>query len=259
MRKERMFGLQNYRGSCWVNACLQAIYRFPEIQKRYSSNTFEKSNIIDESLYKIYKSNGQEGLKDFFESVRTDAMPAGQNIGDSHELFNYLCDKLPFLDHLCRFKIADIIECTNCKEKQIKEDSVVEYSLSSTGKFIPLSECISNTVIPYNIADWKCDKCNHTGCIKQQLIGSFPKVMVFHMVTPDSSVNYSSILVLNNKKYALLSIVCYTGGHWLTHGRHMPPGSDWHTYDDLSVTSHGAKQFPVSNKMRLLIYYRLED
>ena len=254
-----MFGLRNFRGSCWVNACLQGFFRLPEVQTRYSNNTYEKSNVIDECLYKIYKSKGEEGLKDFFEAVRTETMPAGKDIGDSHELFAYLCDKLPFLDHLCRFKIADVIECCTCKNREIKEDSVVEYSISSNGKFIPLSECISESVIPHKIDDWVCDKCKSLGCTKQQLIGSFPKVMLFHMVTPEASVNYSTILILNNKKYALLSIICYTGGHWLTHGRFMPPGSPWYTFDDQSIIEHGSKQFPVSNKMRILIYYRLED
>lgn len=255
-----MFGLQNFRGSCWVNACLQAVYRFPEVQNRYASGTYDHSNKIDECLFRIFKSNGKEGLKEFFESVRTATMPAGQDIGDSHELFQYLCDKLSFLDNICRFKIAHIIQCSSCHEKNIKEDSVTEYSLSPIGRFEPLATCISKSVEPVVINDWKCDKCSKTGCTQQQLIGSFPKAIMFHMTSPnDTSINYSSVLVLNGKKYALLSIVCFTGGHWLTHGRSMPPGSPWYTFDDQLVVDHGAKQFPVSNKMRLLIYYRLED
>lgn len=255
-----MFGLQNFRGSCWVNACLQAFYRFPEVQNRYMNGTYDRSNKIDECLFRIFKSNGKDGLKDFFEEVRTETMPAGQGIGDSHELFNYLCDKLPFLDNLCRFKKAYVIQCSSCNNKSVNEDTVTEYDLTSIGKFEPLASCISNSVSPHTVSDWKCDKCNQRGCTKQQLIGSFPKAMVFHMTNPDdASVNYSSILVLNGKKYVLMSIVCFTGGHWLTHGRLMPPGSSWYTFDDQTITDHGPKQFPVSNKMRLLIYYRLED
>ncbi len=255
-----MFGLQNFRGSCWVNACLQAVYRFPEVQNRYNSGTYDHSNKIDEALFKIFKSNGKEGLKDFFDSVRTESMPAGQDIGDSHELFQYLCEKLSFLDNVCRFKIANVIQCSNCENKSITEDSVIEYDILSPGKFEPLANCIANTVQPVAIGDWKCEKCGNQGCTKQQLIGSFPKAIMFHMKSPtDSSVNYSSVLVLNKKKYVLMSIVCFTGGHWLTHGRSMPPGSSWCTFDDQTVIDHGPKQFPVSNKMRILIYYRLED
>ena len=260
MSKPRMFGLQNFRGSCWVNACLQAVYRFPEVQNRYANGTYEHSNKIDECLHRIFKSQGKDGLRDFFDNVRTETMPAGQGIGDSHELFQYLCDKLPFLDNLCRFKIAHVIECKTCKDRTVKEDSVIEYDLSSPGRFEPLANCISASVAPVVIPEWVCEKCKNTGCTKQQLIGTFPKAMMFHMTNPeDSSVNYSSVLVLNGKKYSLLSIVCFTGGHWLTHGRSMPPGSAWYTFDDQTLTGHGAKQFPVSNKMRLLIYYRLED
>ena len=259
MRQMAVFGLKNYKGSCWVNACLQGIFRIPELQKRYSSDNADKSNPIDVCLEGIWGSKGEEGLKDFFECVKTHTMPAGDGIGDSHELLQYLCDKLPYLDNLCRFKIANSIECITCKNKEIKEDTSIEYSLSSSGKHVPISDCIRESVVPNMIADWKCDKCHNKGCSKQQLIGSFPKVMIFHMVTPNASIDYSSILVLNNKKYALMSVLCYNGAHWWTRARNMPPGSPWYTFDDQMITEHSAKQFPVSNMMRILIYYRLED
>lgn len=254
-----MFGLRNHRGSCWINACLQAVYRIPDVQQRYSSGTFDKTNIIDSCLFNIYKTKGEDGLKDLFDSIRTVTMPAGNGIGDSHELLIHLCDKLPFLDQLCRFKVASVIECKTCKEKQVKEDSVVEFTIDSPGRFVPISTCISNSVAPQSIDDWVCEKCKNKGCTKQQLIGTFPKIMTFYMTNLEGSINYSSILVLNGKKYALNSIVCFTGGHWMTHGRDMPPGSSWYTFDDQMVADHGPKQFPVSNKMRFLIYYRLED
>ena len=254
-----MFGLNNHRGSCWINACLQAFFRIPEVQERYKQSSFEYLNPVDEYLHRIYKSKGQDGLKQFFESIKTSTMPAGEGIGDSNELFLHLCDKLKFLDDLCRFKIADTIECDNCKVKQVKEDTVTEFQLSSSGKFVEISQCISNTVQPQKVDKWKCDKCNQLGCTKQQLIGSFPKVMIFHMVTPQTSVNYSSLLVLNSKRYALSSVICYNGSHWWTRARDMPPGSPWHTLDDSHVTNHGAQKFPVSNMMRMLIYYRLEN
>ena len=109
-----MFGLQNFKGSCWVNSCIQGIFRIPEVQTRYDKEEHDSSNILDSSLYKVWSSKGQNGLKDFFESVKMDTLPAGRDIGDSHELLMYLCDKLPFLDTLCRFKIADSIVCKNC-------------------------------------------------------------------------------------------------------------------------------------------------
>lgn len=254
-----MFGLRNFRGSCWINACLQAFFRIPEIQLRYNEKDVDYVNEIDKCLHTIYKTNGEDGLKDFFEAVRTETMPAGQGIGDSNELFVYLCDKLKFLDDLCRFKIANTIECSSCKDKQVKEDSVIEFTLSSTGKFVPISECISSVVQPQTIDSWKCEKCSKLGCTTQQLIGTFPKAMVFHMVTPETSVNYSSVLVLNSKKFALSSVICYSGSHWWTRARDMPPGSPWYTLDDTNTINHGPDKFPVSNMMRILIYYRLEN
>ena len=254
-----MFGLQNFRGSCWVNTCIQAVIRIPEVQARYSKSEYDGQNVLDEALYKIWSSKGEFGLKDFFDAVKMDTLPAGRDIGDSHELLMYLCDKLPFLDELCRFKIADSITCKHCGKKELKEDSVTEYSLTSGGERVPISACIMKSVTPYDIDDWKCESCGNKGCTKQQLIGTFPKVMVFHNVSEEASIHYSSILSLNKKQYALLSVSCYNGSHWWSYGRNMPPGSSWYTLDDQNVTEHGHKQFPVSGNMRLLIYYRLEN
>ena len=66
-----MFGLQNFKGSCWVNACIQGIFRIPEVQTRYSEGIFEQGNVLDECLCKIWKTQGQEGIKEFFQSVKT--------------------------------------------------------------------------------------------------------------------------------------------------------------------------------------------
>jgi len=252
-----MFGFHNFAGSCWVNACLQSVLRIPEVQKRYTDGSHDVQNPVDMALYKIWSTKG-DGLRDFFDAVRTEMMPAGQGIGDSHELFVYLCDKLPFLDKLCRFKIADSIQCKSCNKKELKEDMVTEFSLSSDGNRVPISQCIMNTVTPYDIPDWTCEACKEKGCTKQQLIGSFPDVMVFHMVSTQASVDYSSILMLNKHKYALLAVCCYNGSHWWTYGRDAV-GSSWFTLDDARIVEHGPKEFPLSGKMRLLIYYRLNN
>ena len=254
-----MFGLKNFSGSCWVNACLQSVFRIPEVQARYSASDFVPENTIDASLAKIWKSNGDDGLLEFFESVRNERMPAGHNIGDTHELMQHLCDKLVFLDKLCRFRIADAVICQHCKTKQLVEDSVTEYSITSDTTRRPISQCILASVQPNTIEDWTCEKCKQKGCTKQQLIGTFPKVMIFHMVSLHTPIDYSSILVLNGKKYALLSVSCHNGGHWWAYGRNMPPGSSWFTLDDTRVEDHGPKQFPLSSNMRVLIYYRLEE
>lgn len=255
-----MFGLRNFRGSCWVNSALQAIFRIPEVQKRYDSEEFDKDNPIDKCLCRIWNSKGEDGLREFFQAVKTTVMPAGEDIGDAHELMMYLCDKLPYLDNICRFKIADSITCKNCKKKEIKEDSVCEFTLASDGTHTPIAECISKMVKEYSIDDWVCDDCKKTGCEKQTLIGSFPKAMIFHMVSGnDSSIDYSSILVLNKQQYAMLSVTCFDGSHWWGYGRDMPPGTSWYSLNDTHVRDHGPRQFPMSPKMRLLIYYRLDE
>ena len=255
-----MFGLRNFRGSCWVNTALQAIFRIPEVQQRYNDKLFDPENLIDKSLCDIWNSRGEVGLRELFEAVKSKNLPAGRDVGDANELIVYLCDKLPFLDKLCRFKIAESIECIHCNKKQIKEDSVIEFTISSDGTHIPIANCIGKTVEPIEIPDWICDYCKKSGCKKQTLIGTFPRAMLFNMVSGnDSSIDYSSILVLNKQPYALLSVSCYDGSHWWGYGRDMPPGTAWFTLNDTHIKDHGPRQFPMSPKMRLLIYYRLEN
>lgn len=255
-----MFPLQNNGGSCWVNACLQCVFRIPEVQERYSNQRQDPENATDQALSLIWTSKGVSGLEELYKSIYTNLTPAGRGIGDSHELLVKLCDKLPFLEEMCRFKIADCIQCKTCNQKELKEDSVTEYSLATDSRKMPIAKCIMNSVTPHVIDDWKCEKCSNKGCVKQQLIGTFPKIMVFHMVNPGfTSVDYSSILSLNKNQYALLGVCCFNGGHWWSYGRDMPPGSDWYTLNDRQVTKHGHKEFPLSEKMRILIYYRLDN
>ena len=254
-----MFGLRNNGGSCWVNACLQCVFRIPEVQDRYSNQKQDKENPVDSALSLIWTSKGASGLDELYKGIFTSLTPAGRGIGDSHELLVKLCDKLPFLEELCRFKIADSIQCKTCNNKELKEDSVTEYSLATNTRQTPIASCIMKSVTPHVIEDWKCEKCEGKGCLKQQLIGTFPKVMVFHMVTTGfSSVEYSSILSLNKNQYALIGVCCFNGGHWWSYGRDMPPGSNWYTLNDGHVQQHSPKEFPLSEKMRLLIYYRLD-
>jgi len=92
-----MFGLQNFRGSCWVNTCIQAVLRIPEVQEQ----VFQEMNTTLPIFWtKLFTRFGLQKenmvLEDFFEYVRLDTLPAGRDIGDSHELLMYLCDKLPF-------------------------------------------------------------------------------------------------------------------------------------------------------------------
>ena len=254
-----MFGLHNFRGSCWVNACLQSIFRIPEVQQRYSTGTFDSNNVIDNALHTIWKSSGKAGLRDFFETVKTEAMPAGNGIGDTHELLNHLCDKLPFLDKLCRFKNAQVTKCKSCGKSETREDTTIEFTLASNEANKPITQCIQEVVTPINVDDWKCEKCKNMGCTRQYLIGSFPRVMAFNVTSNVGTIGYSPILVLNSKKYALVSIACYNGSHWWTFGRNIPPGSSWYKFDDEHIQDFGPKQFPLSSSMRVLIYYRLEE
>jgi ubiquitin C-terminal hydrolase len=254
-----MFGLHNFRGSCWVNACLQSIFRLPEVQDRYTKSEFDETNIIDSALNDIWKTKGKSGLRDFFDTVKTETMPAGHGIGDTHELLVHLCDKLPFLDKLCRFKNAQVTKCNTCGKTETREDTTIEFPLASNEPNKPLTQCIQDVVTPIQVDDWKCETCNNKGCTRQYLIGSFPRVMMFNMTSNSGTIGYSPILVLNSKQYALVSVACYNGFHWWSFGRNPPPGNSWYKFDDQHIQDFGPKQFPLSASMRVLIYYRLEE
>jgi ubiquitin C-terminal hydrolase len=253
------FGLRNQRGSCWVNATLQALFRLPEVQDRYENDNADENNPVDLSLQEIWCSRGDEGLKALYECVKTALMPAGEGIGDSHELLEFLCDKLPFLDKLCRFKMSHQVKCSNCDYSDLRTDSLIEFSVTPTAKKQGLISCIGQSVQPVSIPDWTCEKCKGKGCTKQLLMATFPDVFVFHCTTLNTSVSYSPLLNINANRYALSSVVCFNGGHWWAYGRPQPPGSSWVEFDDQRVQDHGPNNFPLSDTMRLLFYYRLKE
>jgi ubiquitin C-terminal hydrolase len=254
-----MFGLRNKNGSCWINAALQAVFRIPELQKRFTDGEEDTRNPVEVCLSEIWGSRGDEGLRDFYECVRTTHMPAGEGIGDSHELIEFLSDKVPFLDKLMRFKVANKIQCNNCDYSDVRPDSLTEFSIAPSTKKMTASDAIGESVRPSTIADWTCEKCSKKGCTKQLLLAEFPQVMVFHQTSVNTSVSYTPVLVVNKIRYALLSVVCFTGGHWFTWGRNMPPGQPWYRFDDAHIQSFAGNHFPLADNMRLLVYYRLNE
>jgi len=253
----KSFGLRNQRGSCWVNAALQAIFRIPDVQKRLSEGKHDTTNPVEVCLHSIWESDGQRGLKDFYSVVNTTLMPAGEGIGDSHELLEFLCDKITFLDKMFRFKVENRLKCNNCEYTDGKRESMIEFPIVPSRPKQSVSEAIVEAAQPYEIPDWGCEKCKNKGCKKQFLLAGFPQILTFHVTSLRSTVTYSSILTLNKIEYALFAVVCFDGGHWWTYGRDMPPGKTWVCYNDMNVTSHGPHQFPMADTMRLLMYYRL--
>jgi ubiquitin C-terminal hydrolase len=255
-----MFGLRNQRGSCWINATLQGLFRIPDVQARYDKEEADEENPIDMAIQEIWKTRGEDGLTDLYDCIKTVTMPAGEGIGDSHELLEYLCDKLPFLDKLVRFKVANVVKCKHCTYTQTKHDSLIEFSISPSKPEQTVSHAIVDAVQPFVIDDWKCEDCKQLGCTKQFLLSTFPQIMVFHHTSIDTSVSYSAVLVVNQIKYALFAVVCFNGSHWWTFGRDLPPGKPWHELNDKHVRSFDPTHFPlVDRTMRLLMYYRLNE
>jgi ubiquitin C-terminal hydrolase len=255
-----MFGLRNQKGSCWVNATIQSIFRIPEFQEKYHGNEHEPSlNPVERALEEIWVTKGEEGLRDLYATVKSKNLPAGENIGDSHELLDCFCDKIPFLDKLFRFKVANTIKCKSCGVSETRTDTLTEFSIAPSKPKMTLSEAIVESVQPTTIDDWACEKCKQKGCSKQLLLSTFPQVLTFHMTSVDTSVSYPPMLSLNKMKYALMSVVCFNGGHWWAYGRDMPPGKSWYEFDDMRVHEKDPSHFPLSDNARLLMYYRLKE
>ena len=220
----------------------------------------DSKNPIEMCLAEIWGSRGDEGLKPLYECVKVSPhMPAGESIGDSHELIQFLCDKVPFLDKLTRFRIATSIQCDHCEYKDLRPDTINEFSFTPTKKKQTVSEAIGEAVKLHAIPDWTCEKCKGKGCHTQMLLSEFPQVMVFHQTSIGTSATYTPILVLNKIKYALFAIVCFTGGHWFTWGRNLPPGQPWVRFDDDHVQTHDPRFMPHDDRMRLLMYYRINE
>ena len=249
--------LNNINGSCWINAALHALFRCPVVQRRYSQGGVDATNPIDVCLKTLWDTRGREGLHQLFECIRTTHMPAGQGIGDSHELIQFLCDKLPWLDAEARFKVGDLLTCDHCNDKTIRYDSINELNITPS-RDMSILDAIQETCTPIVIEDRLCEKCSARGCKKQFLFSTFPHMLMFHRSTLDTSMDYSSILVLNGKKYALFAVVCYNGAHWWTYGRDLPIGNPWFRLDDSDVQEITNKQFPVASAMRMLLYFLTE-
>jgi ubiquitin C-terminal hydrolase len=256
-----MFGLRNRNGSCWINAALQGIFRIPDLQKRFGDGEEDTTNPVEVCIAELWGSHGEEGLKDFYECVKVSPhMPAGEDIGDAHELLKFLWDKVPFLDKLVRFKMANTTRCTSCGYTVTNHETAAEFTIAPTKPKQSLSECIAETVSPHTVSDWTCDSCKKKGCVRQLLLGTvFPDIFVFHVTSPRTTASYSAQLVLNNHTYALFAVVCFNGGHWYTFGRNLPPGQPWAEYNDAHVRTYDPTFFPLADTMRVLMYYRIHE
>jgi uncharacterized UBP type Zn finger protein len=253
------FGLRNQRGSCWINAALQGVFRIPDVQKRLGNEETDSNNTVETCLEEIWTTKGDEGLKSLYECVKTKTMPAGDDIGDAHELLEFLCDKVPFLDKLMRFKVAHLVKCSHCSYTDTRPDTLTEFQITPSKPKQTLKSAIEDSVQPYTVDDWKCEKCAKKGCTKQFLLGTFPQVLVFHMTSLRTTTTYSSEITLNGNRYALFAILCFNGGHWYTFGRDLPPGQPWYEYNDMHLKSYDPKHFPLVDTMRLLMYYRINE
>lgn len=245
-----MFGITNIGGSCWINACLQGLFTIPQVKDRYSSST-ELQNNLDSCLKNIWSSRASiSSLAALFPEITTKTTPAGRGIGDSHELFVIMCDKLPFLDNLCSFETANVIKCS-CGNQSIHKHKSNNLFIHTSGK---LTDSILASTNPEKIDSYSdCSICSATtktvsGCVNRFIMCTFPDLLVINIL-PNTNVQFGSEITLNQNKYELISVICNSGGHWFGYYNH----GKWMLGDDTNVTETGVN---IRSHVRVLFYIK---
>ena len=130
-------------------------------------------------------------------------MPAGQGIGDSHELLVHLCDKLSYLDQLFRFKkeysdkpdglkeIPNIPSYYATKEGQIWRWSAKRSSWINIAQ--QTQKTLYNVFQPY-INGKRCVRYSHIA-IHNAFHGLCPEGYEIHHIDGDNTNNHASNLM----------------------------------------------------------------
>ena len=157
------------------------------------------------------------------------------------------------MEDLCKFQTCDKFKCSKCDYESLKEDTKIEISLFPNSDKKTILECLDNEIKEEILEDSKCEKCQEK-LTKQLLFKNLPKILIIHVYNhPRNKTDYSSSIIINSKKYILLSALCFNGGHWNCIGR---DNNLWHVFDDTNIRSFKENEFPVSSLMRVLIYYQ---
>jgi len=245
-----MFGITNIGGSCWINACLQGLFSIPDIKERYSSSV-ELENNLDSCLKNVWLSHASiSSLMALFPEITTKTTPAGKGIGDSHELFLILCDKLTFLNKLCSFETANVIKCS-CGNQTIHKQTSNNLFIHTSGR---LADSILASTNPEKIDSYSdCNICSAetktvTGSTNRFIMCTFPSIMVINIL-PGTNVQFGSEITLNENKYELISIICNSGGHWFGYYKH----NKWMLGNDTSVSETGVN---IRSHVRVLFYIK---
>jgi hypothetical protein len=178
---------------------------------------------------------------------------------------------------------VNLIECKNCQYESnsiFESFNTINLDISNSPSCV-LNECLSNYFTQSSIDDWKCDKCNNSGCSKSLNLWSLPNYLIIQFKRFDNNGKKINNLIdfpiddldltqyvlskkndPNNYIYNLYAINYHNGdiqnGHYWTSVRNID--NNWYILNDGHVSKYNnnsdMKMNLVTADAYLLFYYR---
>ena len=188
----------------------------------------------------------------------------------------------PWLTHIQSIQLG-VLKCMNnaCGDTPWNVEVYNSLEIDIPSKYtnsnpLILDQLLLKNYIIEQLPEWKCDKCNNKGGIKQTQIYSLPKILMivikrfrmteegeFKKINTPLNISTSIKIELNNitSNYNLIGIAnhygVYGGGHY---NAHVLEDSKWICFDDLDhyEIDLDTQNIFVNNKTAYMVCYELE-
>jgi len=181
----------------------------------------------------------------------------------------------------CQGIQVQMLECKKCKDHpyNIEPYITIDVNIPNSKTTINLSELIIENFKLETMDEWKCDKCNNIGGVKQLKLWSLPNALVFVIKRFDSNmnkinspvnisefINFAPKTLLSDPeketKYRLVAIGnhygSYNNGHYTA--TKIDKNNQWIECDDINVSNieniHAELQ---NNRNAYMLFYELLD